>query len=267
MASDDAMDLSSDSDLSSVISFDSTEDETEESKACIRFGAPTPPPSEDGISMLLSAAPLVPGPPAEDGISLLLRVAALMERNKVPCQSDRCPVSYPHGEGLYRHPNEVANSELANIFFAPSVPPPSVVEAFNNIAGMPSWGDLHIKDGFFECHTAPCWPSKHLKKMLKQQCKSSHCGISEQTHKRGIYLHNSLDPSHALARQVHHIFGLSNPPTQIWDAALRLENGTEMADDRDLVDDFTAHHGRLDDDSPAAKDFKAWQKERRNVRG
>lgn len=282
MDSDATIDLSSDSELSSVMSVDTTEDENEELKtagsaghrrgaishspARIPIGATTPPP-EDGISMLLRAAPLVPDPPAEDGIAMILRAAVLVERTLIPCTSERCPIPHPHGEGLYQHVGPVPNSQLANVFFAPSIPPPAVVEAFNNIAGLPSWRDLNIKDGFFENHILPCRPSKHLSKQLKAKCNSVHCGVEEISHQKGVYLHDDLDASHSLARQVHHIFGISNPPPKVWEAALRLEKGEATMVDRDLVDDFSAHHGRFEDGTEGVKEFKEWQKERRQVRG
>ncbi|KAL8900420.1 MAG: hypothetical protein Q9207_005710 [Kuettlingeria erythrocarpa] len=203
------------------------------------------------------------------GFQKLLEVPALLEANEIPCTSFGCPIQEPHGEGYYRYEGEVLNSELANQYFSPSVPPPAVVEAFNAIAGKPSWNDLNSKDRFFEFHTEPCRPSKHLTKVWKLPCKAAHCGVPESYHKKGAYLHNGLDASLSLARRVKHYFGISNPPPEIWAAAMRIEEGTATPKDQELVDDFSAHHVRFEwrkDNADALKAFTAWQKQRKSER-
>ncbi|KAI4237948.1 MAG: hypothetical protein LQ352_007905, partial [Teloschistes flavicans] len=188
---------------SSVTETDSTEDEEETSEIETptkqyfstpyrrnAISAPSPqspnalpPPTEKGISMSIRAAALVADPnrQIEDGPSLLLRAAALMERSTIRCTSSKCPITHPHGEGLYRHPFPVPNSELANLYFAPSIPPPHVVAAFNTAfkktTATPA-SCLDVKAAFFDHHTSPCRPSKHLVKVGKLHCKSQHCGLA-----------------------------------------------------------------------------------------
>ncbi|KAL8687977.1 MAG: hypothetical protein Q9218_005994 [Villophora microphyllina] len=226
------------------------------------------PPGKDGISILLNAATVPnPSPPSEDGITLILRAAALMERALIPCTSDRCPITHPHGEGLYQHPTPVPNSELANIHFAPGMPPPHVVQAFNNLVGNPvNFQDANIKARFFAYHTAPCRESEHLKKALTSKCNSQYCGVEGKVHLKGIYLHEGFDASHSLAAQTHRIFGISSPPPKIWEAALRLEKGEWMEGDRDAVDDFCAFHGWFEAGTDGLKELKIWQNERRKAR-
>ncbi|KAL8809022.1 MAG: hypothetical protein Q9200_003800 [Gallowayella weberi] len=204
----------------------------------------------------------------EEGFARLLQAAILRERNDIPCTSPNCPVTHPHGEGLYLYEGEVPNSALANAYFAPSIPPPAVVEAFNKLDGLPSWHDLNTKDRFFEYHTVPCRPSKHLGKVGKRQCKSQNCGV-EEPHMTGLYLNDDLDASLFMQRFTNHVFGISNPPQKVWDAARRIKNGKATERDHQLVHDFSAHHTRWEKDvslsweggSLDAKTFKAFQKE------
>ena len=81
-------------------------------------------------------------------------------------------------------------------------------------------------------------------------------------------MQDDLDPSHSMARRVDHLFGLANPPLQVWEAAFRLkEGGGEEEGDRDLVDGFLAHHVRFEEVVKGElKEFKEWQKERRKVK-
>ncbi|KAL8865393.1 MAG: hypothetical protein Q9174_006907, partial [Haloplaca sp. 1 TL-2023] len=146
--------------------------------------------------------------------------------------------------------------------------------------GLPNWLDLNTKDGFFENHTLPCRPSKHLDKVLKGTCHSKHCGVEHQGkgshHKKGLYLHDDLDPSDSMARRVNHLYGLANPPPKVWEAAFRLKEGGEEMGDRDKVDGFVAHHVRFEEEprgqkkgklNEELKEFKAWQKEWKKVKG
>ncbi|KAL8799290.1 MAG: hypothetical protein Q9182_005994 [Xanthomendoza sp. 2 TL-2023] len=202
------------------------------------------------------------------GFDRLLQAMILREQNDIPCTSPNCPVTHLHGEGLYLYEGEVPNSGLANAYFAPSIPPPAVVEAFNKINGLPSWGDLDTKDRFYEYHTVACRPSKHLGKVGKRQCKSQDCGV-EEPHKTGLYLHDDHDASLFMQRHTNHIFGISNPPPKVWDAALRVKDGNGTERDHELVHDFSAHHSRWGKDhvvswdggSIDTKRFKAFQKE------
>lgn len=201
-----------------------------------------------------------------DGISMLLQAAVLVERRDIPCIAVGCPIKGPHSEGLFIHPEAVPNSTMANTFFAPSIPPPSVVQAFNNINGRPSWHDLDTKDHFFEYHTAPCRPSKHLSKVAKTSCTSNNCGVVGQPHKKGIFLQDGLDASINLSRRVKFIFGISNPPAEVWEAAIRYVDGVSNHVDDKLVDDFRAHHVRLEDGAPDKKEFYRWQQHGRAQR-
>ena len=216
----------------------------------------------------LAKVSLTQSPPlSEDGVSMILRAAILFEQNMIFCSSFGCPIQTPHGEGIYRHTEQVLDSELANSYFAPSLPPPCVVEAFNRIGNnMSSLDDLYIKDYFFDYHTAPCRPSKHLRKVGKQPCKSQICGCEEQPHSKGLYLHNGLDASYGFARRVNHLFGIANPPPQVWDAAFRVIDGIGDKIDYQLVDDFSAHHVRLEDGATGREQFMKWQKQRRTER-
>ncbi|KAL8926232.1 MAG: hypothetical protein Q9208_003135 [Pyrenodesmia sp. 3 TL-2023] len=211
------------------------------------------------------AGPLRPG----HGFQMILEAAALLEANEIPCTSIGCPIPEAHGEGLYRYEGEIPNSDLANQYFWPSAPPPTVVEAFNAVDGTPSWKDLSTKDRFFEFHTAPCRPSKHLSRVWKLPCKSAHCGMLGSQHNKGAYLHNGLDASLNLARRVNHCFGISNPPPEIWAAAIRIQDDVATSRDRELVDDFSAHHVRFEwrrANADALKKFTAWQNQRKSDR-
>lgn len=219
---------------------------------------------QTGKAKQLAESPLArTSPSSDDGISMLLQAAVLLERSDIPCNAFGCPIKEPHSEGLYLHPQAVPNSSMANAFFAPSIPPPSVVEAFNNITGRPSLRDLHTKDYFFDYHTAPCRPSKHLSKVAKTVCRSNNCGVVGQPHKKGIFLQDGLDPSYNLARRVNHMFGISNPPAKVWDAGIRYVDGVGNLDDYELVEDFRAHHVRLADNATNRKEFYRWQQHRR----
>ncbi|KAL8947269.1 MAG: hypothetical protein Q9222_006428 [Ikaeria aurantiellina] len=203
----------------------------------------------------------------EDGISLILRAATLLERNEIPCSMPDCPVTQPHGEGYYRHPEEVPDSALANAAFAPSIPPPSVVRAFNNLTTLPSFDDIRLKQKFFDYHTLPCRPSKHLHKLsTTTQCTSRNCGVNVHPHHEGLYLHDGLDASLSLARYVHYVFGISNPPADIWAAAIKKENGDASEREIELVDDFSAHHVVFEDGAMRGDGFKAWQEARKAQR-
>lgn len=227
--------------------------------------------TEDDESFLerLDSIPLAEPCRPGHGFQLILEAAALLEANEIPCTSIGCPIQEAHGEGLYRYEGKVPNSDLANQYFWPSVPPPAVVEAFNAIDGKPSWNELNTKDRFFEFHTAPCRPSKHLSRVWKLSCKSAHCGMLDSPHKKGAYLHNGLDASLSLARRVKHCFGISNPPPEIWAAAIRIEDGVASLSDQTLVDDFSAHHVRFEwtkNNADALKNFTAWQNQRKDDR-
>ncbi|KAL8838183.1 MAG: hypothetical protein Q9170_002226 [Blastenia crenularia] len=204
-------------------------------------------------------------PPPENGVSMLLRAAVLIE-NIIPCNAFGCPIKEPHPEGLYRFPGEVSDSALANAFFAPSIPPPSIVTAFNKIVSKPSLNDLYTKDYFFKYHTAPCRPSLHLSKVGKLPCKSKHCGVRGQYHHRGLYLHDGLDASYNLARRVGHIFGIANPPPEIWASGIRCARGTATHEDYQSTEDFIAHHVRLEDDATDKAEFLEMQRQRRAQR-
>ncbi|KAL8747847.1 MAG: hypothetical protein Q9184_007548 [Pyrenodesmia sp. 2 TL-2023] len=224
---------------------------------------------DESFSERLASIPLAGSRRPGHGFQMILEAAALLEANEIPCTSFGCPIQEPHGEGLYRYKGKVPNSDLANQYFWPSVPSPEVVEAFNAIDGKPSWSELNTKDRFFEFHTAPCRASKHLSRVWKLPCKSAHCGMLEPHHKKGAYLHNGLDASLNLARRVKHCFGISNPPPEIWAAAIRIEDEVATPRDRELVDDFSAHHVRFEwrrDNADALKKFTAWQNQRKSDR-
>ncbi|KAI4185166.1 MAG: hypothetical protein LQ346_005964 [Caloplaca aetnensis] len=224
---------------------------------------------DEDLSQRLASIPLAGSLRPGHGFQMMLEAAAWFEANEIPCTSFGCPIQEPHGEGFYRYEGEVLNSELANQYFWPSVPPPAVVEAFNAIAGKPSWDDLKSKDRFFEFHTEPCRPSKHLSRVWKLPCKAAHCGMLDSYHNKGVYLHKGLDASLSLGRRVKHSFGISNPPPEIWAAAMRIEEGTATPNDQELVDDFSAHHVRFEwrkDNAEALKAFTAWQKQRKSER-
>ncbi|KAL8996550.1 MAG: hypothetical protein Q9169_003945 [Polycauliona sp. 2 TL-2023] len=199
-------------------------------------------------------------------MAMLLRVGRLVGQNDIPCSSPNCPVQHPHGEGLYRFEGQVRNSELANTYFDPSIPPPAVVEAFNNgIHHMPSLEERNIKELFYAYHTLPCHPSQHLNKVSAQPCTSTRCGV-EGPHNKGAYLQGDFDASLHEARRSDHVFGISNPPPEIWEAALRVVDGDATERDRELVDDFSAHHVVLHVGHPDSAEFRAWQEEWRAMR-
>ena len=213
------------------------------------------------------SGPLSPTP-SEDArsVRLLLDAAKLLEQNVIPCTQPDCPVKHPHGERVYLFEGRVPNSELANVYFAPSRPPPSVVEAYNNLDGLPSWQDLDMKDRFFEYHTAPCRPSKHLDKVGKLRCKSEHCGVRLQPHQKGVYLHDGIDASLHMSRRLNHAFGISNPPPEVWQSAIQVQNGTGTELDEMRVDDFSVHHTRWDANDIRHYELSSWIKERRYQR-
>ncbi|KAL8932716.1 MAG: hypothetical protein Q9211_006158 [Gyalolechia sp. 1 TL-2023] len=238
---------------------------SEKSKVSIQ----TKDESEDEITKAqrLASSPLASWtPPSTDGISMLLQAAALLERSEIPCDALDCPIKEPHFEGLFLHPEQVPDSSMANTFFAPSVPPPSVVRAFNNISGRPSWDDLQTKDSFFNHHTAPCRPSKNLSKVGKTPCKSKNCGAIGQPHNKGLFLQDGLDPSNNLARRVKYIFGISNPPPHVWESAIRFIDGVGDQHDFELVEDFRAHHVRLENGATDKAEFYRWQQQTRAER-
>lgn len=212
---------------------------------------PTPPPetSEDARSL-----------------AMFLGAAKVLDQNVIPCTSPGCPVTHPHGEGPYLFEGKVPNSELANVYFSPSVPPPAVVKAFNAVDGMPSSKDLEMKDRFFEYHTAPCRPSKHLNKVWARQCKSKNCGVDLQPHKKGAYLHEGIDASLHQSRRSNHAFGISNPPPEVWESAFRVQDGNATDRDHERVNDFSAHHACFIKGDARRAELQSWQKERRNER-
>ncbi|KAL9009319.1 MAG: hypothetical protein Q9173_005641 [Seirophora scorigena] len=226
----------------------------------------TATPEHIAASVPRSAAPASSSQQPAHGILLLLKAAALLEHNETPCTSPACPISEPHGCGLYRHPQPVPESALANAYFAPSIPPPIVVAAFNAAAqDKHSLADLRTKDVFFAEHTAPCRPSKHLDKTRKPQCRSERCGVAQGGmlhHKKGAYLHLGLDANSHLAAKVGWCFGVSNPPPEVWEAALRCKDGVDIEGDQELVDDFSAHHVRFAHGHSGVDAFREWQKER-----
>ncbi|KAI4199919.1 MAG: hypothetical protein LQ350_004271 [Teloschistes chrysophthalmus] len=129
---------------------------------------PRPQPSR-------SQPPRPQAPIQGDGISTILHAASLLDHSATtPCTHAHCPITTPHGSGLYRHPIPIPGSDRANAYFAPSVPPLEVVAAFNQVVllgglgggfgvggfrgagggrGVGSWG---VVAGFFECHTQVC---------------------------------------------------------------------------------------------------------------
>ncbi|KAI4087783.1 MAG: hypothetical protein LQ344_006539 [Seirophora lacunosa] len=230
----------------------------------------TATPEKIAASVPRAAAPASSSQQPAHGILLLLKAAALLGHNETPCTSPACPIFESHGSGLYRHPEPVPDSALANAYFAPSIPPPIVVAAFNAAAqDKPSLADLHTKDVFFAEHTAPCRPSKHLDKTWKLQCRSERCGVAQGgvlPHKKGVYLHLGLDASPHLAAKVGWCFGVSNPPPEVWEAALRCKDGVDMEGDQELVDDFSAHHVRFAHGHSGVDAFTEWQKERMRER-
>lgn len=217
-----------------------------------------------GLANIPLAGPRRPG----HGFQMLLDAASLLDQNDTPCTSFGCPIAEPHGEGMYWYPGEVvADSGFANIYFAPSIPPPAVVEAFN--CTTPTLDQLSLRDCFFDFHTTPCRPSKYLSMVWKLPCKSRHCQVKEP-HNKGAYLHKGLDASHTWARHVNHAFGISNPPPKVCEAAIRCTDGVGTYLDQEIVDDFSAHHVRFDakdrNGDMLAKKFALWQKRRMSER-
>ncbi|KAL9601596.1 MAG: hypothetical protein Q9219_002430 [cf. Caloplaca sp. 3 TL-2023] len=202
---------------------------------------------------------------SDDPLVMLYKAAVLLGRNEIPCNAFGCPIKGPHGEGLYLHPKEVPNSKQANAFFFPSIPPPSVVEAYNKVRSKPPSADLDVGRKFYDYHTAPCHPSKHLVKVGKFRCRSKNCGV-QGPHQKGAYLHHGLDASLNQAQRVKYIFGISNPPPEIWDAAVRGQDGVGSKSDDDLVEDFMAHHVRLEKGATDVEEFKEMQKQRKAKR-
>ncbi|KAL8655994.1 MAG: hypothetical protein Q9226_002832 [Calogaya cf. arnoldii] len=198
-------------------------------------------------------------------LNMLAEAARLAEQNNIPCTSPNCPVDHPHGEGLYRFEGEVPNSELANQYFSPSVPPPVVVKAFNAL-DLPTLKDHGLQNRVFEYHTRPCRPSKHFQLMRRYQCHSKICGVDWQPHNEGVYLHDGVDASIHQARRSHHVFGISNPPPAIWDSFFRVQDGNATDRDRERVDDFNAHHVDFIPGDARRPGLHKWQKERRNER-
>ncbi|KAL8838812.1 MAG: hypothetical protein Q9176_004885 [Flavoplaca citrina] len=223
-------------------------------------------PSASSGPSTYTPAPLPETSQDAKSLAMFLDAAKLLEQNQIPCTSPDCPAPHPHMEGPYLFEGKVPNSELADVYFAPSIPPPAVVEAYNNIEKMPSLADLEIHDRFFAYHTVPCRPSRYLNKVGKSQCKSKNCGVDLQPHKTGAYLHDGYDASLHLSRRTCHVFGVSNPPPDIWDAAIRIQDGSATDRDLERVDDFSIHHSHFDVDDARRTELQSWQKERRSVR-
>ncbi|KAI4115949.1 MAG: hypothetical protein LQ338_007786 [Usnochroma carphineum] len=238
----------------------------QQSKADVKIQMEDETEDEPGTPKTLANIPLAEASPRPwYKFEMLLQAAALLDAEEIRCTSFGCPITEPHGEGLYQYAGEVPNSDLANQFFAPSIPPPSVVEAFNSVLDRPTLNSLYMKDYFFEYHTAPCRPSKYLSKVWKTKCKSKHCGVQEP-HNKGAYLHKGIDANRSLARRVDCCFGISNPPPTVWDAALRIVEGKGTGEDQELVDDFSAHHVRFDHGGENVAAFQRWQKQRMSER-
>ncbi|KAL8976069.1 MAG: hypothetical protein Q9205_007858, partial [Flavoplaca limonia] len=121
-------------------------------------------PSASSGPSTYTPAPLPETSQDAKSLAMFLDAAKLLEQNQIPCTSPDCPAPHPHMEGPYLFEGKVPNSELADVYFAPSIPPPAVVEAYNNIEKMPSLADLEIHDRFFAYHTVPCRPSRYLNK-------------------------------------------------------------------------------------------------------
>ncbi|KAL8671316.1 MAG: hypothetical protein Q9168_004177 [Polycauliona sp. 1 TL-2023] len=200
-------------------------------------------------------------------IGMALPLARVLHLTDVPCTSPECPIKGPHGEGPYLYPVEVPNSDLANVHFAPSIPPPAVVNAFNS--DRPGSEGEDIQRAFHKHHVAPCKPSKHLGGAVGTlACTSEICGV-EEPHKKGAYLHEGLDPSISQMRRSDYAFGISNPPPEIWEAWFRIMDNTGTEYDAERFSDFSAHHAHFTADEKSAEDlaeFRIWQEEWKSQR-
>ncbi|KAL8741751.1 MAG: hypothetical protein Q9190_005675 [Brigantiaea leucoxantha] len=188
----------------------------------------------------------------KDNLDMLLTAAVEMEQNKITCSTPDCPVGEPHGEGLYLFKGEVLFSSAANKYFAPSLPPPEVVAAFNRYAATADDRRLYrqenyrIIQAFHTSHTVPCYPSENLDLVGYQPCVGKGCGIPNSIHhKQGAYFHNDRDPSLSFLRAAGNYFGYSNPPPEIWTAAFRMLQRKATKEDLELVSSFYDHHAHF----------------------
>ena len=154
------------------------------------------------------------------------------------CISHFCPISFAHDRGLYLYPCRVALRAESRRIFAPSVPSPDVLAAYERCITFDGTGsDVEMWVAFHELHVEPLlgdtdavWVAP-----LPMRQRNDEFNFGEDA-----------GSGRAEAESCRHPFGLLNPPDEVWEAHRRIVLGAEVLEDQMLVDEFAvknAYHG------------------------
>ena len=150
------------------------------------------------------------------------------------CISHFCPISFPHDRGLYLYPFPVALKAESRRIFAPSVPSPDILAAYERcITFDGTRTDAEMWVAFHEVHVEPllgdinaAWVAP-----LPTRQRNDDFDFGEDGGLAGAEADGKAESS-------RHPFGVLNPPDEVWEAHRRIVWGAGVLKDQMLVDEF-----------------------------
>ena len=150
------------------------------------------------------------------------------------CISHFCPISFPHDRGLYLYPCRVASRAESRRIFAPSVPSPDVLAAYERcITFDGTRTDVEMWVAFHELHVEPLlgdtdavWVAP-----LPTRQRNDDFNFGEDAGSGRVEADGE-------AESCRHPFGLLNPPDEVWEAHRRIVLGAGVLEDQMLVGEF-----------------------------
>ena len=150
------------------------------------------------------------------------------------CISHFCPISFSHDRGLYLHPFRVALKAESRRIFAPSVPSPDILAAYERCITLDGTRtDLEMWVAFHEVHVEPLLGDTNAVWVapLPTRQRNDDFSFGEEGRSAGA-------EADGKAESWRHPFGVRNPPDEVWEAHKRIVQGTGALKDQMLVDEF-----------------------------
>ncbi|KAM0797449.1 hypothetical protein BDR22DRAFT_892301 [Usnea florida] len=152
------------------------------------------------------------------------------------CISHLCPISFPHDRGLYLYPSPVALKAESRRIFAPSVPSPDILAAYERCITLDGTRtDLEMWVAFHEVHVEPLLGDINAVWIAPLPTIQRNDDIDFGEDEDGGSTRAEADGK---AESCRHPFGVLNPPDEVWEAHRRIVLGAGVVKDQTLVDEF-----------------------------
>ena len=154
------------------------------------------------------------------------------------CISHFCPISFPHDRGLYLYPFRVALKAESRRIFAPSVPSPDILAAYERCITLDGTStDLEMWVAFHEVHVEPLLRDTNAVWVapLPTRQRNDDFNFGEDGRSARV-------EADSKAESCRHPFGVLNPPDEVWEAHRRIALGAGILKDQMLVDEFAVEN-------------------------